>query len=109
MDPRLPAWTTDTDVWYDLWGSAVAIQGMCVRFGFEGSITSVGKYKLSILRALPCNHSLITNSGDDRRLIVWMLEQHNEHPYMQGNATLGTTIPNANLKLPSRIQSVGTS
>lgn len=42
MDPSLAASTTDTDVWYSIWGYAVAIQGMCVRHGFEGSIGGVG-------------------------------------------------------------------
>ena len=68
MDPSLPASTTDTDDWYTIWGYAVAIQGMCVRHGFAGSIGGAGQYYLFLLRALPCNYSLITNQAT-----IWIL------------------------------------
>ena len=43
MEPGLPASTVESDVWYNIWGDAVAIQGICVRQGYEGSSILTGQ------------------------------------------------------------------
>lgn len=54
MEPGLPALTIDQDRWYDIWGYAVAIQGVCVRQGFEGSFILTGQYLFFLLWILSC-------------------------------------------------------
>ncbi len=45
----LPASTVDSDLWYDIWKYAVAIQGICVRQGHEGSLVGAGQYLFFLL------------------------------------------------------------
>ena len=61
--PNLHASTVDSDLWYDIWGYAVAIQGMCVRHGREGSLISAGQYLLFPLCILPCDYFLTVNKA----------------------------------------------
>lgn len=94
LEPDLPASTRDAETWYHIWGYAVAIQGMCVRHGYAGSLVG---------------------AGDIGHLMVWLLERHEDEAVVFPNVTLGTILanntktPSTNLENPSPIQIVSSS
>ena len=47
--PDISRSTVDSESWYYIWEYAVAIQGMCVRQGYEGSIIGAGQYIFFLL------------------------------------------------------------
>ncbi|KAK0514244.1 hypothetical protein JMJ35_002861 [Cladonia borealis] len=89
--PDVPTSTVDSESWYYIWEYAVAIQGMCVRQGYEGSIIG---------------------AGENEHLMVWLLEHHEHEALVFPNAILGTMLPNntktlsTNLEMPSPIESI---